>query len=85
MTDDMHGELVSSSSQITALENQDHCNVPWENDINDEVGVALNGKLLNFMYLNRQRYDYVLKNVLYKAQVFSRMSPDDKAKLVELL
>jgi cation-transporting ATPase 13A2 len=37
------------------------------------------------MYLNRERYDYVLKNVLYKAQVFSRMSPDDKAKLVELL
>lgn len=59
--------------------------VPWEKDAGNDVGVALNGKTLNFMISNQERYNQVLMKVLHKAQVYARMSPEDKANLVELL
>lgn len=59
--------------------------MPWEADSDGDFGVALNGKTLNFMIQNKEKYDSVLRKVLYKAQVYARMSPDDKANLVELL
>ena len=34
---------------------------------------------------NRDKYEVVLLKILFKAQVYARMSPDDKAVLVELL
>ena len=59
--------------------------VPWENNFSNDYGVALNGKTLDFMFQNKEKYSQVLEKVLYKAQVYARMSPDDKANLVELL
>ena len=60
--------------------------VPWKDDSSsDDIGVALNGKTLQYMIDNKSRYGTVLLKVLYKAQVYARMSPDDKAKLVEQL
>ena len=45
----------------------------------------MNGKALRWLVDNRDKYEYELKSVLHRAQVFARMSPDDKALLVELL
>ena len=58
--------------------------VPWEN-FNGEYGVALNGKTLAFLASHREDYEVVLQKVLLEASVYARMSPDDKATLVELL
>ena len=58
--------------------------MPWDN--NDiQCGVALNGSTLSFLKNNRNKYEVVLLKILFKAQVYARMSPDDKAVLVELL
>jgi len=60
--------------------------VPWDDFENpDQYGVALNGKMLGFMFTNREKYREVLIKVLTKAQVYARMSPDDKANLILLL
>ena len=45
----------------------------------------MNGKALRWLVENRENYEYELKSVLHRAQVFARMSPDDKALLVSLL
>jgi magnesium-transporting ATPase (P-type) len=37
------------------------------------------------MFLNQEMYKGVLLKVLLKAQVYARMTPDDKANLVMLL
>jgi cation-transporting ATPase 13A3/4/5 len=58
--------------------------VPWDK-IPGSVGVALDGKTLSFIHNNLDRYDKVIYKILLKAQVYARMSPDDKANLVELL
>ena len=60
-------------------------NVPWDNFDNNQFGVALNGSTLAFLYKNKRTYAAVLHKVLFKAQVYARMSPDDKAMLIELL
>lgn len=59
--------------------------VPWDGQDLKDFGVALNGKTLSFMYQNRELYEIALRKVLMQAQVYARMSPDDKANLVELL
>ena len=58
--------------------------VPWENAAG-KYGVALNGKTLAFLANHRDEYELVLQKVLHEAAVYARMSPDDKATLVELL
>jgi magnesium-transporting ATPase (P-type) len=50
----------------------------------EEYGVAITGKAFNLL-LNDSNQKSVLKKVLMKAQIYARMSPDDKAKLVECL
>ena len=59
--------------------------VPWECQRDSNCGVALNGKMLSFMLKNKEKYELVLNKTLSKAQVYARMSPEDKANLVELL
>lgn len=54
-------------------------------DQKEEFGVALNGSTLAFLNKNKDKYAAVLHKVLFKAQVYARMSPDDKAVLVDLL
>jgi len=41
--------------------------VPWENNFSNDYGVALNGKTLDFMFQNKEKYSQVLEKVLYKA------------------
>lgn len=50
----------------------------------DNYAVAITGKAFN-MLLNDLNQKSILKKVLLKAQIYARMSPDDKAKLVEQL
>lgn len=91
------GEVLDESVDSQALlqpsnrnyQVDDECTqVPW--DVHEEhgtenYGVALNGKTLHFLSQNKEQYEPVLRKVLMKAQVYARMSPDDKATLVELL
>lgn len=56
---------------------------PWQHPPED-YSVALTGKAFNIL-LNDPSQSSVLKQVLFKAQIYARMSPDDKAKLVEML
>jgi len=58
--------------------------LPWHYK-DPSLTVAMNGKALRWLVDNRDKYEYELKSVLHRAQVFARMSPDDKALLVELL
>lgn len=54
---------------------------PWQHPP-EEYSVALTGKAFHCL-LNDPDSKVVLKQVLFKAQIYARMSPDDKAKLVE--
>lgn len=59
-------------------------NLPW-NFKNSEVDVALTGKAFKFLEKNKENDMFSFKSVLARAQVFARMSPDDKALLVSSL
>jgi cation-transporting ATPase 13A2 len=56
---------------------------PWQHPP-DEYAVALTGKAFDIL-VNDPAQVNTLKQVLLKAQIYARMSPDDKAKLVEKL
>jgi cation-transporting P-type ATPase 13A2 len=58
--------------------------LPWHYK-DKNIAVAVTGKALRFMAENIEKHDYELKSVLHRAQVYARMSPDDKAMLVLLL
>lgn len=58
---------------------------PWDDYDKQKFGVAVNGKALHFLIQYRSKFGFTLQSVLKKAQVYARMSPDDKADLVELL
>lgn len=61
--------------------------MPWEieDKFENEFSVALNGKALSFIFKNKEKYEFVLNKILDKAQVYARMSPEDKATLVMLI
>jgi magnesium-transporting ATPase (P-type) len=59
-------------------------NLPW-NYQNTQVDVALTGKAFKFLEKNKENDMFSFKSVLARAQVFARMSPDDKALLVSSL
>jgi len=42
-------------------------------------------KAFNFLEKNKEEEEYAFRSVLAKAQVFARMSPDDKALLITSL
>ena len=65
----------------------DKVDVPWDNQKLDdkEFAVAITGKTFNHMYQNRDKYEVAMRKILYKAQIYARMSPDDKANLVDTL
>lgn len=66
--------------------NEDTANVvPWVNEEENSYGVALNGSTLQFLHDKMEKYDGVLLQILIKAQVYARMTPDGKAMLVEML
>ena len=50
----------------------------------ENYGVAITGKAFDIL-INDPKQKAVLKKVLLKAQIYARMSPDDKARLVELI
>jgi magnesium-transporting ATPase (P-type) len=68
------------SSIASALTN--NAAIPWHYK-NKNIGVALTGKAFNYIQANRGQYEYLFLSVLAKAQVYARMSPDDKANLVD--
>ena len=49
------------------------------------VEVALTGKAFKLLEREKEDRGFEFKSVLAKAQVFARMSPDDKALLVQSL
>ena len=57
---------------------------PW-NNLQTNYGIALNGKTLEFLYNNREKYERTLIEILSKAKVYARMSPDHKGLLVSLI
>jgi len=56
---------------------------PWQHPP-DSYAVALTGKAFNILLTDPDQ-QAVLKQVLIKAQIYARMGPDDKAKLIEKL
>lgn len=56
---------------------------PWQHPP-EEYSLAITGKAFN-MLLQDPEQKAVLQQVLLKAQIYARMSPDDKAALVEQL
>ena len=68
--------------QMTDIVNLDQDN-PWLHPP-EHYGVAITGKAFDIL-INDEQQKPILKKVLLKAQIYARMSPDDKAKLVELL
>ena len=56
--------------------------LPWDYR-DDKIEVILTGRAFNFIELKKEEDDYTFRSVLSKAQVYARMSPDDKALLVK--
>ena len=78
--DDSREEDERSVTDIVVL-----YDFPWQHPP-EEYGIALTGKAFNFLLTSLEPSNQaVLKQVLLKAQIYARMSPDDKAKLVEKL
>jgi cation-transporting ATPase 13A2 len=50
----------------------------------ENYGIAITGKAFNHLVLDPSQ-NQILQRVLLKAQIYARMSPDDKATLVEKL
>lgn len=50
-----------------------------------QIGVALTGKAFKYLEERQKTQEFAFKSVLAKAQVYARMSPDDKAFLVDNL
>lgn len=61
----------------------EYVEVPWLH-LNDDYAIAITGKAFNLLLDDPSKL-YILKRVLLKAQIYARMSPDDKAYLVESL
>ena len=83
--EDFHRRQSSEASQnerLAASESSDY--IPWHYR-NDEVGVGITGKAFKILASRKEENPYVFNSVLAKCQVFARMSPDDKAELVESL
>ena len=58
--------------------------LPFENQKPEEFTIAMSGKVFNLMKEDKNKRE-VLKELIKKTQVFARMTPDQKAGLVELL
>lgn len=56
---------------------------PWQHPP-EEYALAITGKAFNFL-VNNKNQESTLQKVLFKAQIYARMSPDDKATLVSNL
>ncbi|MFO0116317.1 MAG: hypothetical protein ACK521_01390 [bacterium] len=48
----------------------------------ENVELAISGKLMRYLYNNRSKDGWTYRAVLCRANVFARMAPDDKAMLV---
>lgn len=55
--------------------------MPWDSMPFDNYVIAIEGKAFNFL-IKQENLKAVLYSVLMKGQIFARMSPDDKARLV---
>jgi len=51
----------------------------------DSYALAITGKAFNYLVKAGESQHKILERVLFKAQIYARMSPDDKATLVEQL
>lgn len=78
LLDSSRDEDMKSVNDLVSLDD-----FPWQHQP-EEYSLALTGKAFNIL-LNDPDQAKVLKQVLFKAQIYARMSPDDKAKLVEQL
>jgi magnesium-transporting ATPase (P-type) len=59
--------------------------LPWQHPP-DSYALAVTGKAFNHLLNDTDpSSQVVLKQVLIKAQIYARMQPDDKVKLVEKL
>ena len=58
--------------------------LPWHYR-NDDIGVGMTGKAFKILADRKEENPFVFNSVLSKCQVFARMSPDDKAELVDSL
>ena len=74
-----------NQSRSTKIQNKSMvAELPWEQEM-EKYSIALNGKALAFMQANKDTYSKMLREVILKASVYARMSPEDKALLVDLL
>ena len=78
-------QTSSESMMVAPLKrDEDSANLPWYYR-DKSLGVALTGKAFKLIEANKDKDPFTFKSVLAKAQVFARMSPDDKALLVSSL
>ena len=58
--------------------------LPWDFQ-QENISVALTGKAFKFAHDRQTEDPFLFNSILAKAKVFARMSPDDKAFLVDNL
>ena len=58
--------------------------LPWEYQ-DENISVALTGKAFKYVYERKAQSPFIFNSILSKAKVYARMSPDDKAMLVDSL
>jgi magnesium-transporting ATPase (P-type) len=71
--------------QANLNNNEKYNKVAPQDGKKEKFGIALNGKTLKFLYINRKEYESLLINVLSNAKVYARISPEDKSLLVSLI
>lgn len=58
--------------------------LPWSY-LDDDIEVAITGRAFNYLSSVQESQPYLFNSVLAKANIYARMSPDDKAHLLNSL
>ena len=84
----IEGEFaLANSSNIESEDGEKYMSqssLPWDY-LDEKVNVALTGKAFKYIYERQRQNPFMFSSVLAKAKVYARMSPDDKALLVDSL
>jgi magnesium-transporting ATPase (P-type) len=81
---DLNHQISRSEDNMTNEPNSPSQSLPW-NYNGSEIEVALTGKAFNHIVENKEVDPFTYQSVCAKAQVFARMSPEDKETLIKSL
>ena len=82
LTNESREEVEDDDNARLCCEIKDWSTLPWKYT-DSSIEVALTGDAFRCLLSEEKKYVFTLYSILRKARVYARMSPDDKAALIE--